>query len=230
MDDTERAVDLIHMACIDIEKERDASEFAVLREEAEKGEMAFAEACRVVFGTSLSDVFFATQKDAQKSTEHAYRFMTDNLDEEDACTAILMAMETAFACKLIFRIQRKLKCSWIAQSDTLSASTLYYARAIRSKLDPDGTLCPEAVEPPPHPHKRDRQRDEIIYKARKHEKRSFTSIANELGISPNRVRQVYRRCDREKNGQNSDHLQPDYPYRRVRRGVQDTFTPDTQPT
>lgn len=230
MDDTVRAVDLIRMACVDLDEAHDAFEIAYLREEAEKGDSELTEACRVVFGTSLSDVLFATLKDAQESTEHAYRFMTDNLEEEDACTAITLAMDTAKACKLIFRIQRKLKCRWIAQSDTLSSSTLYYARAIRNKLDPDGTLCPEAVELPPRPYKRDRQRDEIIYQARKHDKRSFTSIANDLGITPNRVRQLYRRCDREKNGDRADHLQPGYPQRGVRRIVQVTPAPEAQTT
>ena len=213
MNQTAYAVDLIIMAYRDVAEERDICEISYLYEEAKKGEATLAEACRVVFGTNLSDVLFSTLKNAQEVTEHAYRYMTDDLNEGDAYTAILVARDTALASKLIFRIQRKLKCIWIAQSSTLTRSTLYYAKAIRRKLDPDGTLCPEAVEIPPQPNTRDRQREEIIYKARKMDMRSFSSIARELGISISRVCQIYRRYDRELNGENADHLQPDYPRR-----------------
>ena len=50
---------------------------------------------------------------------------------------------------------------------------------------------------------RDRERDMYVYKERK-KGRTFTSIAPELGVTPNRVRQVYRRIDWEINRENSD--------------------------
>lgn len=52
----------------------------------------------------------------------------------------------------------------------------------------------------------DRERSAYIYTERK-KGRKFPSIAQELGISPNRVRQIYCREDWERNGPNSDHWQ-----------------------
>lgn len=51
---------------------------------------------------------------------------------------------------------------------------------------------------------RDHERDMAIYHARKIEKRTFADIAKEFGITPERVRRVYRRTDWQLNGENSD--------------------------
>lgn len=48
------------------------------------------------------------------------------------------------------------------------------------------------------------QRDTYIYNERKYKKRTLTSLSDELGIGPERVRQIYVREDRERNGFNSD--------------------------
>lgn len=50
----------------------------------------------------------------------------------------------------------------------------------------------------------DLERSMYIYKQRKEEKRTFADIGLELGITGNRVRQVYRRIDWRLNGYNSD--------------------------
>lgn len=54
---------------------------------------------------------------------------------------------------------------------------------------------------------RDHERDMLIYHARKDDKRTFADIGRELGITGNRVRQVYRRMDWALNRMNSDHRQ-----------------------
>ncbi len=51
---------------------------------------------------------------------------------------------------------------------------------------------------------RDHDRDMLIYRARKVDKRTFADIGREFGIGPERVRQVYRRIDWEINWHNSD--------------------------
>ena len=51
---------------------------------------------------------------------------------------------------------------------------------------------------------RDHERDMYIYQAHKVDKRTLTDIGKELGISPERVRQVYRRTDWAINRENSD--------------------------
>ena len=57
-------------------------------------------------------------------------------------------------------------------------------------------------------HIQDRERAMYIYQERK-KGRTFASIAPELGITPNRVRQIYRRIDWEINRENSDAWQRD---------------------
>ena len=52
---------------------------------------------------------------------------------------------------------------------------------------------------------RDHERDMYIYQARKVDKRKFVDIGRELGISGNRVRQVYVRIDWQLNRENADH-------------------------
>lgn len=54
---------------------------------------------------------------------------------------------------------------------------------------------------------RDYDRDMLIYHARKVDKRTFVDIGKDLGISGNRVRQVYRRMDWAINRDNSDAWQ-----------------------
>lgn len=53
-------------------------------------------------------------------------------------------------------------------------------------------------------HVRDHERDMYIYQAHKVDKRTFADISRELGIGPERVRQVYRRTDWAINRENSD--------------------------
>lgn len=50
---------------------------------------------------------------------------------------------------------------------------------------------------------RDRERDAYVYQERK-KGRTFASIGADLGVTGNRVRQVYRRIDWEINRENSD--------------------------
>lgn len=52
---------------------------------------------------------------------------------------------------------------------------------------------------------RDHERDMYIYHARKVGKRLLADIGLELGISRERVRQVYRRMDWAINRENADH-------------------------
>lgn len=52
---------------------------------------------------------------------------------------------------------------------------------------------------------RDHERDMLIYHARKDDKRTYADIGNEFGISPERIRQIYRRLDWQINGFNADH-------------------------
>lgn len=49
------------------------------------------------------------------------------------------------------------------------------------------------------------ERAMYIYKQRKEEKRTFADIGRELGITGNRVRQVYRRMDWKLNKFSSDY-------------------------
>ena len=51
---------------------------------------------------------------------------------------------------------------------------------------------------------RDPERAMYIYNARKVDKRTFSDIGRELGITQERVRQVYRRTDWTINRENSD--------------------------
>ena len=55
---------------------------------------------------------------------------------------------------------------------------------------------------------RDRERDVYVYEQRK-QGRTFASIATDLGVTGNRVRQIYRRIDWEINRENSDAWQRD---------------------
>ncbi len=52
---------------------------------------------------------------------------------------------------------------------------------------------------------RDPERAMYVYHARKDDKRTFVDIGKELGISPERVRQMYRRTDWAINRENADH-------------------------
>lgn len=52
---------------------------------------------------------------------------------------------------------------------------------------------------------RDHDRDMLIYQAHKVDKRTFADIGRELGITGNRVRQVYRRTDWAINRYQADH-------------------------
>ena len=51
----------------------------------------------------------------------------------------------------------------------------------------------------------DPERTMYIYHARKDDKRTFVDIGRELGITGNRVRQIYRRIDWQLNGMQADH-------------------------
>ena len=55
---------------------------------------------------------------------------------------------------------------------------------------------------------RDRERDLYVYEQRK-KGRTFASIGTDLGVTGNRVRQIYRRIDWEINRENSDAWQRD---------------------
>lgn len=55
---------------------------------------------------------------------------------------------------------------------------------------------------------RDRERDMYVYEQRK-QGRTFASIGADLGVTGNRVRQIYRRIDWEINRENSDGWQRD---------------------
>ena len=52
---------------------------------------------------------------------------------------------------------------------------------------------------------RNQERDMYIYHARKDDKRSFADIGRELGITRQRVRDIYRLLDWRLNGLNADH-------------------------
>lgn len=52
---------------------------------------------------------------------------------------------------------------------------------------------------------RDHEREMYIYHARKVDKRTFVDIGRELGITGNRVRQIYVRIDWKLNRENADH-------------------------
>lgn len=54
-------------------------------------------------------------------------------------------------------------------------------------------------------HPRDPERAMYVYHARKDDKRTFVDIGKELGISAERVRQMYRRTDWAINRENADH-------------------------
>lgn len=49
------------------------------------------------------------------------------------------------------------------------------------------------------------ERDLYIYHARKDDKRTFADIGQELGITGQRVREVYMRMDWKLNGLDADH-------------------------
>ena len=53
------------------------------------------------------------------------------------------------------------------------------------------------------------ERDMRIYHARKVDKRSFVDIGREFGISPQRVRSIYRLLDWRLNGEDADHHKDD---------------------
>lgn len=52
---------------------------------------------------------------------------------------------------------------------------------------------------------RDPDRAEYIYKARKHDKRTYADIGKELGLSVARVRQIFVRLDWLRNRYEADH-------------------------
>ena len=52
---------------------------------------------------------------------------------------------------------------------------------------------------------RNQERDMYIYHARKDERRTFADIGRELGITGQRVREIYMRLDWKLNGMNADH-------------------------
>lgn len=52
---------------------------------------------------------------------------------------------------------------------------------------------------------RDHERAMYIYYQRKEGKRTYVDIGQELGITRNRVRQIYRRMDWTINRENADH-------------------------
>ena len=54
---------------------------------------------------------------------------------------------------------------------------------------------------------RDFDRAMYIYKQRKEGKRTFADIGQELGITRNRICQIYRRIDWNLNGNHADHRQ-----------------------
>ena len=51
----------------------------------------------------------------------------------------------------------------------------------------------------------DSERAMYIYRQRKEEKRTFTDIGRDLGITGNRVRLIYKQMDWKLNGFNADH-------------------------
>lgn len=56
---------------------------------------------------------------------------------------------------------------------------------------------------------RNQERDMYIYRQRKEEKRTFADIGQELGITGQRVREIYMRLDWKLNGMNADHRRND---------------------
>jgi DNA-directed RNA polymerase sigma subunit (sigma70/sigma32) len=52
---------------------------------------------------------------------------------------------------------------------------------------------------------RNQERDMYIYRQRKEGKRTFADIGMELGITGQRVREIYMRLDWKLNGMNADH-------------------------
>lgn len=52
---------------------------------------------------------------------------------------------------------------------------------------------------------RNQERDMRIYHARKVDKRTFVDIGKEFGITPQRVRDIYRLLDWRLNGVDADH-------------------------
>ncbi len=211
----ECAIELIWEQYQDMTDRDDKWEMAYLEDEAEKGVDEFGTACRILFGVKLDWALYHAIAHAHELNEHAYSIFDVWRDEESKIAAILMARDLAGAAKLIHRIQRKHKCGLVAQSHSLTRSTGYYAKGIQKKIDPDGTLCPEAVDPVVNPNLRDAARDEFIYHARKVDKRTYSDIGKELGISLNRVAQIYHKVDYERNGINADHHQADYQHRDI---------------
>jgi len=146
MEDMTQALDLILTAYQDMSGICNAWDNAYLQEEAEKSLEAFGEACRVVFGKHLPTILSGALRDAQEFNQHSYLYMTDSLNEEDACTAVDLSHALALACEQICEIQRRYQCGNAEQSAEFSESAAFYAQAIRQKLDPHGLLCPEATD------------------------------------------------------------------------------------
>lgn len=146
MEDMAQALDMILTAYQDIGGICNPWDNAYLQEEAEKGLTEFGEACRVVFGKHLPAILSGALRDAQEFNQHSYLYMTDSLNEEDACTAVDLSHALALACGQICEIQRRCQCNQTEHSTECTESAAYYAQAIRQKLDPHGILCPEATD------------------------------------------------------------------------------------
>lgn len=159
----ECAIELIREQYQDMTDHDDEWEMAYLEDEAEKGVDEFGAACRTLFGIKLDWALHQAIVHAQELNEHAHSISDVWQDEESKIAAVLMARDLAGAAKLIHSIQHKQKCDLVAPSYSLVQSAGYYAKGIQKSIDPDGTLCPETVEPAVHPDLHDADKDEEMY-------------------------------------------------------------------
>lgn len=201
------AIDLILEQYREMTGREDTEERVFLRNEAQIGVDKLGAACRTLFGAKLDPALHHAILRAQEINEHAYSALGAWQDEGAKIAANLRSRELAGAARLLHGIQRKQGCSLIAQSRSLVRGADHYAKKIHGKIDPNGILCPKAADPIAKRNLRDTVREELIYRARKADRRTYADIGRELGISASRVAQIYRKVDYERNGPNADHHQ-----------------------
>lgn len=138
----EHAIDLVMDQYEEMTNHYDKWETAFLEDEAEKGVDEFGAACRVVFGTHLSEVLYRAITNAEELNRHAHSLIcsTSRQDGESKSAAILLACELAAASKILHGVQRSQECGHIEESLKLSQSAEYYANEIVKQLDPEGIL------------------------------------------------------------------------------------------
>ncbi len=165
-----------------------------LTQSAKAGTEEFLNTCDIVFGDRCYWAMDGAMRAVVKKLERQYSVAKDSSFDDETCVQIILeAQQTTDALKEMYDIRRRTTGTPANTAKGYYTSAMTYTRYLVQALDPDSRLFPNTTHYSGPPYVRNRERDEMIYRAYMEDKRSVASIAEELKISTTRVSQILKR-------------------------------------